>query len=250
MLGIRSSDVVSYVRLAAWSAAALAVSVAGGIGLGALVTGPLASTLDREVDGPLVRWSLSHPNGSWESLLKDVERLGSVRVAFAIAVGLGLVAVVIFRSIRPLVQMLLAFGGAATLTVVIRQVVDRPAEYGPVKGFPSGHTLLAVAIGGTAIVLALRSRGPRFLRAGAVVGFTIVTIAISWARIYLLSHLATDVLGSAVLGIGWVVAVDRLMSADLGRPAGAGARIWRKASGSMSRTGQPTGASAHHGATT
>ena len=106
-------------------------------------------------------------------------------------------------------QCVIAFAGAALITLTVREVVTRPAEYGPVKGFPSGHVLLAVAVWGSAGVLAMRSIERPWLRWTVAVALAVPAVGVAWARVYQLDHVATDVFGSAVLGSAWVYAVAR-----------------------------------------
>jgi undecaprenyl-diphosphatase len=72
--------------------------------------------------------------------------------------------------------------------------------------FPSGHTLFAVAVYGSVAFLVARANGWRVVRAVVVAMLVAVIVAIGLARIYLLDHYASDVLGSLVLGVALICA--------------------------------------------
>src|SRR6478609_79971 len=128
--------------------------VAGlGVAIGALITGPLAGSVSRHLDLPARSFALAHPSAFWDGVLGPVEKLATASSAAALAVVIGCAFALATRSPKPLVQCVIAFAGAALITLTVREVVTRPAEYGPVKGFPSGHVLLAVAVWGSAGVL-------------------------------------------------------------------------------------------------
>jgi membrane-associated phospholipid phosphatase len=183
-----------------------------GIGIGALITGPFVGPVSRHLDRPANLFAVSHPSAFWDGVLKRIEPLGTVWGAAALVVAIGGVFAFAVRSWQPLYQCVVALAGAALITVAVREVVTRPAQDGPVKGFPSGHVLLAVAVCGTAGVLAMRSIERSWLRWTVAVTLAVLAVAVACARVYRLDHVATDVLGSVILGIAWVYAVARFAS--------------------------------------
>ena len=210
--------------------------------------GPLAEVLDRHVDKPLISFSISHPSGFWEPLLEDLERLGSLRAAFVMAVVIASAAAL--ASVR----------SGRSCRSVWRSSARPRSRWSSVSSW-TGRRSTAQSKGSHRATscwpsqsVAPRSRsavrwcGPRWLRSVVVVAAALVAIGVGWARVYLLSHLATDVLGSAVLGIGWVLVVDRLIARGAAAvPAGSGARSGEGALGSITRTVQPIRASTRDG---
>jgi len=71
--------------------------------------------------------------------------------------------------------LLLAVGGAGVLTYVLKgilQLLGADHDDGRLSNFPSGHAAVAVAVG--------------------------------WSRVETGAHTALDVVGGAVLGVGWL----------------------------------------------
>jgi membrane-associated phospholipid phosphatase len=192
---------------------ALLIALTGlGIALGALITGPLAGPVNHHLDRPVASFVLSHPSTLWDSILARIEVFGTVEGAAGVAGVVGGALALATRSFQPLCICFAGFLGAAVLAIAVRAVVTRPAQYGPAKGFPSGHVLLAVVVYGTAGVLATRSTARLWLRRTVFAAVVIVAIGVAWARVYRLDHVASDVMGSMILGVAWVYVVTRRSS--------------------------------------
>jgi undecaprenyl-diphosphatase len=215
--------------IAVRAACGLAAIALLGVGLGRLVTGPLAHAVARLLDSPARRFSESHARPPWHRLLADVSVLGTAWVTGAVAaVGGGLLAI---RRRSPVLagQLVAAFVGAAFLTVTVKIGVHRYPASGEVPDltsgtFPSGHALFAATVYGTFAVVLARSRLRTILRAAGAAACVALALLVGWTRVYLLDHYLSDVVGSVVLGALWVavvaVAADRISRAD-GRPRGS-----------------------------
>ena len=71
--------------------------------------------------------------------------------------------------------------------------------------FPSGHTLLAPVIWGLGLVLLSQLFQSKHVRIALwIIGISL-SLLIAISRIYLGVHYATDVLGGAFFGVGWVL---------------------------------------------
>ena len=200
-----------------------------GIGMGALVTGVLAGLVSRHLDQPVTSFVLAHPSTFWDGVLERIEALGTLGGAAAFAVAIGVAFAFVARSREPLYRCLAALGGAVLITVAVRAVVTRPVKDGPVKGFPFGT----------------RAARRRRLRHGLCAGdandrtpvaslpvtitFAVIGAAVAWARVYRLDHVATDVIGSLVLGTPWVFAIAWLAGRREARRDAVG-RIFRLSS--------------------
>jgi len=90
-------------------------------------------------------------------------------------------------------------------------VVHRSPQSGPIAAFtpgtfPSGHAITAAAVYGTILWLILRTRAPRTVRVLLAVSLVALTLTIGLARVYLLDHYLSDVVGGYLLGISLIVA--------------------------------------------
>jgi membrane-associated phospholipid phosphatase len=197
--------------------AGLAVIAACGIALGRIITGPAAVVVARDIDTP-VRDFVTRPHDHvWHDLLAHVSAFGTASVTAAIA---GLAGLLWWRRLRnPMVavQLATAFAGAAMLTIVVKFGVNRDPVSGPIAKFaagtfPSGHTLFAVSVYGMIGALVLRSSAPRVVGVPVAAVLAGLTLAVGWSRVYLLDHYASDVVGSVLIGVAWVVFVLRATS--------------------------------------
>jgi undecaprenyl-diphosphatase len=195
---------------AARTGAMLLVAIVGvvavGVVLGRLLVGPLGTWLARDVDGPARTASIDHANSTVSDVAHRVSPLGN-------AVITGFVAAVIAagwyartRNRRPALVLIATFTGAAVVTLLVKYGVHRSPAYGPTTplrpgAFPSGHTLFALAVFGTLAVLLVRAtRLPGVVRWLAAVALLMVPLAVGFARVYLLDHYLSDVVGSLILG--------------------------------------------------
>ena len=102
----------------------------------------------------------------------------------------------------------------------LKIIVDRPRpEYQFVDSlqsglsFPSGHSLLAVILGGVLIYLVGRWVKPLLLRRAIQTGLILVVIGMGASRVYLGAHWPSDVIGSYVLGMMALVGLVGLRNA-------------------------------------
>ena len=90
----------------------------------------------------------------------------------------------------------------------LKVIVDRPRpDYALVESlpsslsFPSGHSLLAVIVGGVLVYLVGLWVKPLLLRRSLQAGLALVVIGMGASRVYLGLHWPSDVIGSHVLGV-------------------------------------------------
>jgi undecaprenyl-diphosphatase len=187
-------------------ALALLVVGAAAVVLSLLVTGPLAPFLNREVDAPASRYFLSHPPAG-ASVFRSVSELGSPAAAGTIVMACCTIIAVCTRAWVPMCLGAAAWAGALVIAVVARLVTSRWHIYGPARGFPSGHALIAASVFGILAVLAARSPLPRHIKVPLVVLGVTVPLAVAWSRLVLLAHPPSDVIGGGLLGAAWAAAV-------------------------------------------
>ena len=106
---------------------------------------------------------------------------------------------------------------------IVKQLVARPrppgydeSTVGVVYSFPSGHVLEAVTMYGIIAVLVWRSALPTVWRILIPAVFTVIVILVAIARVAVAAHYPSDVLASALGGLG-CVAVFACLSAILQR---------------------------------
>ncbi|MCX6466146.1 MAG: phosphatase PAP2 family protein [Pseudonocardiales bacterium] len=188
------------------------------LALGQLVTHGLADTPLAAADTGAVRAVEALRTPALDALSGPAAELGNTGVV----VLLGLVAVVlalaVLRRWRPAVLLTAAIVGEtllfmATASITGRERPDvRPldAQLPPTSSFPSGHTAAAVALyGGVAVVVlgATRAWWRWLVLATAVAAVVLV----AGARLYRGAHHPSDVLGSLVLAVPWLYALQRLL---------------------------------------
>ncbi len=191
---------------------ALVGLVVVGDGLGHLITGPFADWVYHDVDVPVRNFSTDHSSGHLIRVAGWVGTFGNVVLTGVVAVAVGWVWWLRTRDPRPALCLLSAFAGAAVLTVVVKYAVNRTPASGPLPSFsagtfPSGHELFALTVYGTLAVLAVRSRGPWQYRWPVAVPLAAIAACVGLARVYLLDHFLSDVIGSVVLGVAWIAIV-------------------------------------------
>jgi membrane-associated phospholipid phosphatase len=122
------------------------------------------------------------------------------------------------RAGRPWPGFLLAsYAGTELAFWAVKAVVDRPRPPESLRlvtvgssSYPSGHTAIATAAAASLIIAARRS--PRIaVRRGVVAGLVALAAVVGLSRLALGVHWLTDVIGGALLGLGWVALLALLM---------------------------------------
>jgi undecaprenyl-diphosphatase len=136
-----------------------------------------------------------------------------------------LLILLVLRDRMGALQLLAASGGAAILTIVTKDMIERarPAEAQrliAVSGFsyPSGHSVSSSALYLTIAIMASRYIRRTGVRSAVVLAAPVVLIMVGASRVYLGVHYATDVVSGLALGTAWALLL-------------AGARPERLASG-------------------
>jgi len=141
-------------------------------------------------------------------------------VSVFIPVAAALIGCLIFA--RCYADAAMVFGGLAVIGIGqgLKIIVDRPRpDYQIVEpfesglGFPSGHSLLAVIMGGVLIYLVEQRVRPLVLRRAIQAGLILMVIGMGASRVYLGVHWPSDVLGSYALGVLALVGLVGLRNA-------------------------------------
>jgi membrane-associated phospholipid phosphatase len=197
------------VGLLAWTALFVMVATAEGLA---------------EEDRPVLRWLTAHRHPAVTWLMRLVSS-PAVAVLVPVAVVAATLAVgAVQRTWRPLVTVVLAFGGASVLSWGTKTLVRRPRPPAedmlgsPASGwsFPSGHTLLTSALLGSLVLLFwARTTGP-VVRSATMTAAVAAALLMGLSRMYLGDHWLTDVLASYALAVSVLAATA----------AAVGARRW------------------------
>jgi membrane-associated phospholipid phosphatase len=154
---------------------------------------------------------------SWRTPLNDrlitwFTHLGGPVGMTIIAAAITILMVWRWRSVTPVILMIIAVAGSLTFTNVGKAVVHRirppltdaipPYEYA--FSFPSGHALNSTVIAGMVAYLIARRLSSRVGRALCVVLAALWAIAMGLSRVFLGHHWLTDVMFAWLLGLAWL----------------------------------------------
>ena len=111
---------------------------------------------------------------------------------------------------RPRLSAILfgGFGLESLMKIVFRR--DRPDLWPALVkettySFPSGHATMCSLFFGACVAVVFHSTRRRGPRVAAVAGAAVLSLAVSFSRIYLGAHWLTDVVAGTLLGLFWVV---------------------------------------------
>ena len=178
------------------------------VGWGWLLTHPLARRVDPREDD-LARWFAAHRTPSLDVVANVGTFVGETVYGAIFLALLGVCFSVWQRSVRPLVLVVVAYGGLGVLYVLATHIDERQRP--PVRildpglvpdhSFPSGHTATATAI--ALCVLALTSTYAPSARRWVwwVLALPVLTLM---SRLYQGAHHVSDVLTALVYATVWV----------------------------------------------
>ena len=167
---------------------------------------------------PLTRLDLTlatllraHATPLGDQIFSIISALGSP-AAMAVIGASGALLLLFRRNWLVLSAWVVAFGGAGLLTVVLKNLIQRPrppgaAEFllGTTYSFPSGHALGSlVGYGMLAYVIGSMWVDSRKVRARLIVATAVLVIAIGLSRLYLGVHYFSDVVAGYAVGVLWL----------------------------------------------
>lgn len=192
------------------------VLLAGLIGLGHLVTGPLADSVGR-VDDRLVVWFADHRSSTATRLAEIGSMPGETIVIIVLGGCVAAVAWAWTRSSRPALFIVVALVGQTLLYYFAADVVSRPrpsvklldSGLDPAHSFPSGHVCSSLTLfGGVAVLIWMYA--DRRWRSIAVL-LLVVPPVVAVARLYQGVHHLSDVLASLVVISLWLLGMAVLV---------------------------------------
>jgi undecaprenyl-diphosphatase len=165
--------------------------------------------IDRAVTGDLN--TVVAPRPWLITVLRVLTAPGSPITAWVVLSTLTL-ALLIRRRLRLALYVAVTGLGAATLSPLIKQIVDRlrPVVDMPVASaggpsFPSGHALAATVWVGVVLLVLLPVVPARHRRSAVAAGVALVVV-VGLTRIALGVHFVSDVLAGWLIGTGWLLA--------------------------------------------
>jgi undecaprenyl-diphosphatase len=207
----------------------LGVLLLATLGAGTLVTGVHRGSEVEQVDAAVVEWLAAQRTGMLDDLSGPAAELGNTGVVIGLGLFVAVLTVVLLRRWWPAVLLAVLLVGELFVFLTTTAVIDRPRPpvvhldevLPPTSSFPSGHTSAAVCLyGGIAVlVLAVTRSWWRWLAVG-LAALLIVTVAL--ARLYRGAHYPTDVLGSLLFAVPWLVVTLRLLAPSADRRIRAG----------------------------
>jgi undecaprenyl-diphosphatase len=167
------------------------------------ISGPDRPTLDHVI---ALRTPLAN------QLFTVFTHLGGPLYMTLIASAVTLLMVWLWRSLTPLILMIIAVAGSLTFTKVGKAIVGRPRPplsdavppYEHAFSFPSGHTLNSTVIAGMVAYLVASRLTSRLGIALCVVLAVAWAVAMGFSRIFLGHHWLTDVIFAWFLGLAWL----------------------------------------------
>lgn len=188
------------------------------VGAGLLVTRLLPGTGVAAADAGADEWLAEHRSAVLDSASGPVAELGNTTVVVVLGLLAAGVAAAVARRWRPALVLAVALLGELLLFLATTALIDRPrpavdhldAELPPTSSFPSGHTAASIALYGgiAALVLAATRAWWRWLVLATAVVLVVVVAA---ARLYRGAHFPSDVLGSVLLTVPWLLVVLRVL---------------------------------------
>lgn len=144
----------------------------------------------------------------------DLTALGSSTLVICFSV-FTLLLLLMLRDRLGALQLLAASTGAAILTLVTKNTIERirPIEAQQlitVSGFsyPSGHSVSTSALYLTVAIIGCRYVQHSGARAAIVLAALIVSLMVAASRVYLGVHYATDVMSGFSLGAAWALLLN------------------------------------------
>jgi undecaprenyl-diphosphatase len=189
-----------------------------------LMLGALLSRVERgsafeRADAGVPHWLAARRTDVVDTVSTGAAELGNTAVVLVLAVLASAVAAFVWRCWRPVLVIAVALAGEVAIFLTTSAVIDRPrppvahldAELPPTSSFPSGHTAAAICLYGAVAALVLASTPGR--RRRLVVGCAVaLVVVVALARLYRGAHYPTDVLGSLVFALPWLLLVVRLVA--------------------------------------
>lgn len=203
------------------------------VGIGRLLTGPLADSVGK-VDDDVVRWFADQRTPTLDTVGEIGTFFGDTLAGIVVLLLLGIGFSRWRRTWLPLLFVTVGYAGLMGVYLVATHLDprDRPPveilDKGlvPNHSFPSGHTMTSTAVVWT-LVLLLRTY--THVSRAATLSLVLVPVFTMLARMYQGAHHPTDVLTALAFALGWLSVVTVVLFRPQ-LPGGRGAEALAEAS--------------------
>ena len=197
------------------------------IGTGLLITRVGAGSDVEKADTATVQWLAGQRTETLDAISGPAAELGNTWVVIGVALAAAVLAVAMLGRWRFALVFAVALIGELAIFLTTTAVIDRPrppvthldAQLPPTSSFPSGHTAASICLYGAiaALALALTRAWWRWLILTLAV---LVIVAVALARLYRGAHFPTDVMGSVLFAVPWLLVTLELLRPHTGSPSG------------------------------
>ena len=197
------------------------------IGTGLLITRVGAGSDVEKADTATVQWLAGQRTATLDAISGPAAELGNTWVVIGVALVAAVLAVAMLGRWRFALVFAVALVGELAIFLITTAVIDRPrppmthldAQLPPTSSFPSGHTAASICLYGSiaALVLALTRAWWRWLILTIAV---LVIVAVALARLYRGAHFPTDVVGSVLFAVPWLLVTLELLGPHTGSRSG------------------------------
>lgn len=162
-------------------------------------------------DDPTLQFLHARATPRFDTLMLLASRLGGLKVALPFIIGIALI-LWFTRQRSAALFLAVAVGGACAINVIAKLIFarHRPDLWVSIApendyGFPSGHSMLSMAIVSALLILVWQARGATWLKwAATFIGAAFVAW-VGLSRLYLGVHYPSDVLAGWSASLAWVV---------------------------------------------
>lgn len=155
-------------------------------------------------------------SGFFDKYFLTVTKLGNESVVIILAF---IIFLLVKRNDKLLVLLTCLFSVISNQLIKHIIMRDRPSVYRMIKqggfSYPSGHSMIAVALYGILIYLVLKYIKNKYLKYGLSALLVLLILSIGISRIYVGVHFASDVVGGFSLAIAEIVLIVSFLEKKL-----------------------------------
>lgn len=185
--------------------------VVTGINLFIDLTETLHSAALDNIDTKTIELVVAYRNPMLTNVLQFITHIGDLNGYLVVTAFCTALFYWKFKSWRFVVELIIVQAIAGLSNVALKRVINRArpdAEHlvsVETLSYPSGHAMSAIAFYGFLIYLVYIFKLNNWLKAGLIILFTFLILAIGFSRVYLGVHYPSDVVGGYIAGFIWVI---------------------------------------------